>query len=347
MLTLLALYGSYMSLRLYFLPSLPAPSMPKLLESYVVTLLTGSLEFFSLAAFFFISLLPPLYLSQNYSTFDFYNHPPSFMGVPVSGLLTGLGSVAYSQLVVVAYHWCNLRWGGGEYIQEGYGLKEYDFVKAMVGHFSNLEGVVLLGLYLSVYWISGCMPPSFYTFEGGIPWLSVLGSLALTDLLQYGAHRVEHLVPSLYKGTHKPHHVHKSPVLFDAFSGSLGDTYFMILNPLFTTSRLIRMNVWGYMVFGAIYSSTLCLIHSEKEHPWEPTLGRLGFGTARKHHYHHRRFDGEYGHLFAWWDMLFGTSGKKNPPPGGSWGWGDAYAAAADGVASKRGKVHEEEKKEA
>ena len=55
----------------------------------------------------------------------------------------------------------------------------------------------------------------------------------------------------------------------------------------------------------------MCLIHSEKEHAWEPTVGRLGFGTARKHHYHHRRFDGEYGHLFAWWDVLCGTSGKK------------------------------------
>ena len=98
------------------------------------------------------------------------------------------------------------------------------------------------------------MPPSFYTFTGGIPWLSILASLALTDLLQYIAHRIEHVLPSLYRGTHKPHHVHKSPVLFDAFSGSLGDTTFMILAPLFLTSRVVHMNVWGYMVFGSLYS---------------------------------------------------------------------------------------------
>ena len=85
----------------------------------------------------------------------------------------------------------------------------------------------------------------------------------------------------------------------------------MILFPLYLTSHLVSCNVWTYMVFGSTYSTWLCLIHSEKEHAWEPTLGRVGWGTARKHHYHHRRFDGEYGHLFAFWDVVCGTTGKK------------------------------------
>ena len=89
MLTMIALYFSYVTLRLYFLPSLPTPST--LVKSYSSAFLAGSLEFLTLAAFVLASLLPPLYLVGNHAALQFYTHPPRVLGVPVSGLITGLG----------------------------------------------------------------------------------------------------------------------------------------------------------------------------------------------------------------------------------------------------------------
>ena len=88
------MYGAYLALRLYFLPSLPHPSV------LLGACLTGSLEFLTLLSFVLLSLLPPLYLTRedNYKSLEFYLDPPVVRGVPVSGLLTGIGSVAYAQV---------------------------------------------------------------------------------------------------------------------------------------------------------------------------------------------------------------------------------------------------------
>jgi len=43
-----------------------------------------------------------------------------------------------------------------------------------------------------------------------------------------------------YRKSHKPHHRFTNPKLFDAFNGSLSDTFFMILVPLFATAHISR-----------------------------------------------------------------------------------------------------------
>lgn len=54
---------------------------------------------------------------------------------------------------------------------------------------------------------------------------------------------------------HKPHHRFTNPRLFDAFNGSLADTFLMILVPLYVTANVISCNVWTYMAFGSLYVS--------------------------------------------------------------------------------------------
>ncbi len=107
--------------------------------------------------------------------------------------------------------------------------------------------------------------------------------------------------------THKPHHRFVNPRLFDAFNGSIGDTVCMILIPLYITANLVHCNVWSYMAFGTIYANYLTLIHSEYYNPWDSLFAYLGIGTAADHHVHHRFFFYNYGHLFTYWDRLFGT----------------------------------------
>eukprot|EP00945_MAST-04E_sp_MAST-4E-sp1_P003660 g3660.t1 len=181
------------------------------------------------------------------------------------------------------------------------------FFEGMLEHLSQPEGFVLLGSYLSGTWMFNLMPASYYSFEGGVSPLHVLSQLLLVDFCQTIMHFAEHKLSSLYKQSHKPHHVFKAPVLFDAFNGSFFDTLFMILIPLFLTANLVHCNVWSYMAFGTIYGNYLCLIHSEYSHPWDPVFRMLGIGTAGDHHVHHKLFRYNYGHLFMYWDRMLGT----------------------------------------
>lgn len=71
------------------------------------------------------------------------------------------------------------------------------------------------------------------------------------DFFMFVFHYLEHkgpLGPSFYQFSHKPHHRFVNPRLFDAFNGSVPDTFCMILIPLVITSRIFNANVWEYMV---------------------------------------------------------------------------------------------------
>ena len=66
------------------------------------------------------------------------------------------------------------------------------------------------------------------------------------------------------------------------------------------------------MTFGSLYANWLTFLHSEYSHPWDKILFKyIGFGTAADHHVHHKLFVYNYGHLFMYWDIFFGT--YKNP----------------------------------
>ncbi|XRB16059.1 alternative squalene epoxidase [Pseudoscourfieldia marina] len=229
------------------------------------------------------------------------------------GLLCGLAAVALGQILVVAYfHVYRNVYGNARLVQNDdlhvNPKTRYAFAKEAIAHFAQLEGFVLLGSYLSVTWLANWMPASYYRWEGGVQWHLVVLQLLLQDMLQYFAHYAEHKVSAtFYRYSHKPHHRFTNPKLFDAFNGSLLDTLCMILIPLYTTANLVHCNVWSYMAFGTIYSSMLTLIHSEYVHPWDDLFRLLGVGTAADHHVHHKQFVYNYGHIFTYWDRIFGT----------------------------------------
>jgi hypothetical protein len=149
--------------------------------------------------------------------------------------------------------------------------------------------VALVG-YLSVTWMLHWMPHSYYSFEGSIQWKQLFICLCLQDGIQYMMHILEHVAsPAFYQMSHKPHHRFTNPRLFDAFNGSLADTFCMIIIPLFITANIMRScNVWTYMAFGSTYANWLTLIHSEYVFPWDAIFRRLGFGTPADHHVHHK-----------------------------------------------------------
>lgn len=226
------------------------------------------------------------------------------------GLTLGITAVAVGQVFTLLY-FCLWK---QDYIQmpkvaiQKAGVTSYNLKEGIISHLAQPEGLVMLGSYLTITWMFGLMPQSYYSFSGGIDWIHVALQLLIQDLTQYLMHLVEHRASAVfYQVSHKPHHRFTNPKMFDAFNGSILDTFFMILVPLVVTSRLVNANVWSYMAFGSLYANWLVLIHAEYSHPWDPIFRKLGFGTSGDHHVHHKLFKYNFAHLFMYWDRLCGT----------------------------------------
>ena len=227
------------------------------------------------------------------------------------GLTLGILAVLVAQVVLVLYHYARLRWCATRRVQTD--ARPYTFTEGMLSHFANLGGILMMVAYLIVTWMLDVMPCSYYHYDGGVRWWMVGAQVCSQDFLMFALHLFEHkgpLGPEFYRKSHKPHHRFVNPRLFDAFDGSVPDTFCMILIPLATTAQLLHANVWEYMLFGSLWSSWLCLIHSEVHHPWDAAFRYLGLGTAADHHVHHRTFIYNYGHTMMWWDRLAGTYRK-------------------------------------
>ena len=225
------------------------------------------------------------------------------------GLCTGIASVLVAQVFVLLYHSIHVTYcHKNKVVPIQKESLQYNFVHDMMGHLARPEGFFLLGTYLTVTWMFRLLPSSYYSFEGGVNPLLVFAQLVCVDFFMAIMHVAEHRVsPKIYQFSHKPHHRFLNPKLFDAFDGSVMDTICMILFPLYLTANIFHCNAWEYMAFGSIYASWLCLVHSEYDHPWDPLFRVIGFGTAADHHVHHKLFIYNFGHLFMWWDKLFGT----------------------------------------
>ena len=230
----------------------------------------------------------------------------NFIATDSIGLCFGIGSVLVGQFALISYIW----WYTESYHHHA---RKYVFAHAVLTHLSQIEGILLLGGYLSVSWYGGWLPSSYYVLDGSIQWSSVVTQLIVQDAGQYVMHRIEHYWKPLYRIGHQYHHKHIHPQWFNAFEGSCIDTCFMILVPLVITSQVVReINTSTYIAFGTVYSVSLVLIHSDFLHPWEPLFQKCLIGTSKDHQLHHKYFHCNYGHLFMWWDVLCGTYMRRD-----------------------------------
>ena len=271
-----------------------------------------------------LMLTVPLVLSTPYSPLHYsrvfraqwYEYDPSDdKGIPKPlGLSLGILAVAVGQvwtwIIFYLFKFGHLSndWREPKAVQAK-GARPYDFWEGLRTHISQPEGFVLLIGYLCFTWMFKLLPRSYYKFEGTIQWPEAFMCLVIQDGIQFIMHLLEHCAsPAFYQMSHKPHHRFTNPRMFDAFNGSLPDTLFMIIIPLYLTANIVRTcNVWSYMAFGSTYASWLTLIHSEYTFPWDGLFRFLGFGTPADHHVHHKVFKFNFGHLFMWFDQLGGT----------------------------------------
>lgn len=223
-----------------------------------------------------------------------------------TGLIYGISAVAIGQVFVLAYYCIRRVYFPGALIQSKDHIKG-DLLGDVLSHLTQPEGFLLLACYLSGTWLLRLMPESYYCVDCPISWCHVLLQLLIADFAMFCMHLLEHRVIPLYQAGHKPHHRWRSPKLTDAFNGSFTDTLFMILVSLQVSAQLLHVSCWSYIGFGMSYSLSLCLIHCEWSHAWDPLFAFVGIGTPADHHVHHRMVMYNFGHLFTYWDRLFGS----------------------------------------
>lgn len=173
---------------------------------------------------------------------------------------------------------------------------------------TNPESFVMLFSYLSFVWMFRLLPAAYYEYEAPLQWWHVVAQFLVVDVLTTASHLLEHNWAALYIRSHKMHHRFVNPKLYNAFSGSLLDTFTLILVPLFLTHQICYfVNNKGLAAFGTLYAAQFTMIHCEFRHPWDSLFEWLGIGTAEDHNIHHLLFKYNYGHFFMWWDWLLGT----------------------------------------
>ena len=230
----------------------------------------------------------------------------------VEKVLLGLASVLVGQISTIGYFFLYKHQYLLLPLNPNQSVYSYDFCRLTLQHLMQPEGFLLLGTYLFSTYVWNYLPSSYYQTTENIYFGHVLSMLLIQDGLQYIMHRLQHKVhPMLYRVSHKPHHKHRNPILFNAFDGSLTDTCIMIVIPLYITSNVVHANVWSYMTFGTMYANMLVWIHSEYCHPWEPLFRWVYIGTSGDHHVHHKFYKYNFGHLFMYWDLFCDTYRQK------------------------------------
>jgi hypothetical protein len=183
-----------------------------------------------------------------------------------SGLFLGYQWVALSNIAVLVWHAIWRKSGYAKPTNFSRPLPQLDWAAQIKKHLTNPEGYVMLVLYLATVWHFDLLPAAYYDEQGSVSWPSVFLQLLIVDFLGFLMHKMEHgkrrvLQPLLiltarsrssapyrqgrfYKGLrwfkrdaepvvlipgHNQHHRYTSPVIFDAFSGSLYEPFHFLL----------------------------------------------------------------------------------------------------------------------
>lgn len=142
------------------------------------------------------------------------------------------------------------------------------------------------------------------------PWLAILASIIIMDLVIYLQHVMVHAVPVFWR----LHRVHHADLDYDVTTGSRFHTLEIILSMLikFATILLLGPPVVAVIVFEIILNATAMFNHGNISLP--STLDkylRWFLVTPDMHRVHHSIEDDEansnFGFSLPWWDRLFGT----------------------------------------
>jgi sterol desaturase/sphingolipid hydroxylase (fatty acid hydroxylase superfamily) len=147
------------------------------------------------------------------------------------------------------------------------------------------------------------------------PWVAIPASVLSLDLVSYGWHRANHLIPLLWRF----HQVHHSDPAFTASTGVRFHPGELLLSlPLrLTAVVVVGVPVEAVLVFEIIFTIANLMEHGDIDFPhrFESLMARLCI-TPALHRRHHTKSgpdrDTNFGTIFSAWDRLFGTYAESD-----------------------------------
>ncbi|WP_022836891.1 sterol desaturase family protein [Salisaeta longa] len=142
---------------------------------------------------------------------------------------------------------------------------------------------------------------------GWTPWVHALGAVLLLDLWTYLWHRLNHVVPVLWRF----HRVHHHDPTMDVTTASRFHTGEIVLSSLFRIGIIVAVGVhlWELVLYETLMFAVVQFHHANIALP--PALDRAlraVIVTPNMHKIHHSRWqpetDSNYSALFSWWDRL-------------------------------------------
>ena len=155
-------------------------------------------------------------------------------------------------------------------------------------------------------------------------WAMVLILLVGDDMTQYWWHRLSHAVPFLFN-FHRAHHEPRYISVSVAYRNSL--LYFVFMPTIWISGLLIYLGFGMVLVIYSLFKA-LVIFGAHCAVPWDAFLYRHRFlspvawvverviSTPATHQAHHgmhaddgvTNYNGNYGNLLFFWDVLFGTA---------------------------------------
>ncbi len=160
-------------------------------------------------------------------------------------------------------------------------------------------------------------PWGLFHLLGLPPGLRLAGIVLLFDLWMYVWHRLNHIVPLLWK-LHRMHHSDPEMDVTTAFRFHVGEiviSTFLRLVVLLT----LGMSATELLIYETIMLPIVFLHHSNFGLPANiDRVLRAVIVTPRMHWVHHSRrrceTDSNYGAIFSWWDRFFRTFKLRSDP---------------------------------
>ncbi|MEW4983901.1 MAG: sterol desaturase family protein [Cycloclasticus sp.] len=160
------------------------------------------------------------------------------------------------------------------------------------------------------------------------PWIEMIIGLVLFDCWQYWWHRINHVIPFLWRF----HAVHHSDAAMDASSAVRFHTVEIIYSSAIRLLilPLIGLSIEHLLVYELILLPVILFHHSNIMVPARlDKLLRFFIVTPRIHWLHHshikRETDSNYSSLLSVWDRIFGSFRLRDDPQNIRFGLGDKF----------------------
>jgi sterol desaturase/sphingolipid hydroxylase (fatty acid hydroxylase superfamily) len=193
-------------------------------------------------------------------------------------------------------------------------LNEHDSSRILITLIGGFIGLTF-NFFLLIYIVEAISPLEVFSISSwDIPLtLNFVISFLLIDLLHYISHRLHHQLPLLWR-FHRLHHSEKK---LDALTS-------LLHHPFDVISSFV-INVIGYLIFdipviAIFYHSCAVLLHAPLSHiklflpeRFDRVISMI-FVTPNFHSAHHsldfKESNSNFGIIFSFWDILFGTVAK-------------------------------------